>query len=211
MTIAEFPDDRNGHLVADGRILKCYSERTAMQEKGVIVLIFLMMATGATCYLMIGRIWILACSVTAGILYGAFFLKQSLRSRGLKGNSIGARFRLSPDVPGWAWGRQQRRDVLAEERRAHLEALRVKAHHLANTCHDIYGAQRYCLEIIGQTEKEDPLFMEACDLYMRTITDRPRCGQVSTPQGHLSPRPIRTRPVQAGAIVIPFPRATSRN
>jgi hypothetical protein len=95
------------------------------------------------------------------------------------------------------------------EREAHLESLRGKAHHLASACHDIYGAQRYCLEIIGQTEKDDPLFTEACDLYMRTITDPPRRGRDSMPPGLLSPRHSASRPFSAGADVIPFPRPAS--
>jgi hypothetical protein len=166
---------------------------------------------GVTGYLLFGRIGILAGPVIAGLCYGVHFLTQSLRASDVMWHPIGARFRLSADVLDWVWDRQQRRNAHALEREAHLESLRAKAHHLVSACHDIYGAQRYCLEIIGQTEKDDPLFTEACDLYMRTVTDPPWRGRASTSPGFLSPLHSASRPVSAGADVIPFPRSASRH
>jgi len=182
-----------------------------MNQKRIIVSISILFLAGATGYLLFGGIGFLAGPVIAGIFYGVYFLAQSLRASDMMWHPIGVRFRLSADVLDWVWDRQQRRDAQALERKTHLESLRVKAHHLATTCHDIYGAQRYCLEIIGQTEKDDPLFTEACDLYMRTITDSPRPGRDSLSQGLLSPLHSASRPVSAGADVIPFPRSASRN
>jgi len=182
-----------------------------MDQKRIIVLICMLFLTGMAGYLLFGRIGFLAGPVIAGIFYGVYFLAQSLRASDVMWHPIGVRFRLSADVLDWVWDRQQRRDAQALKRKTHLEFLRVKAHHLATTCHDIYGAQRYCLEIIGQTEKDDPLFTEACDLYMHTVIDPPRRGRDSTSPGLLSPRHIASRPVSAGADVIPFPRSASRN
>ena len=182
-----------------------------MNQKRILVSIGIFFLVGATGYLLLGRIGILAGPVIAGLCYGVHFLTQSLRASDVIWHPIGARFRLSADVLDWVWDRQQRSDAQAQERKAHLEFLRAKAHHLASACHDIYGAQRYCLEIIGQTEKDDPFFTEACDLYMRTITDRPRRGRDSASPGLLSLRHSTFRPVSAGADVIPFPRSASRN
>ena len=182
-----------------------------MNQKRIIVSIGILFLAGVTGDLLFGRIGILVGPVIAGLCYGGHFLMQSLRASDVMWHPIGARFRLSADVLDWVWDRQQRRNAQALERKTHLESLRAKAHHLASACHDIYGAQRYCLEIIGQTEKDDPLFTEACDLYMRTITDPLRRGRDSLPPGLLSPRHIGSRPALAGAIVIPFPRSASRN
>jgi hypothetical protein len=182
-----------------------------MNQKRIIVSIFMLFLAAVTGYLLFGRIGILAGAVIAGLCYGVHFLTQSLRASDVMWHPIGVRFRLSADVLDWVWDRQQRRDAQALERKTHLESLRAKAHHLASACHDIYGAQRYCLEIIGQTEKDDPLFTEACDLYMRTITDHQRHGRGSTSPGLLSPGHSASRPVPAGADVIPFPRSASRS
>jgi hypothetical protein len=190
---------------------KYVSERAIMNQKSIMVSICMLFLAGGTGYLLFGRIGFLAGPVIAGIFYGVHFLTQSLRASDVMWHPIGARFRLSADVLDWVWDRQQRRDAQALEREAHLESLKVKAHHLASACHDIYGAQRYCLEIIGQTEKDDPLFTEACDLYMRTITDQPRRRRDLTSPGLLIPRHNASRPVSAGADVIPFPRSASRN
>ena len=182
-----------------------------MNQKRMIVSIGILFLAGVTGDLLFGRIGILAGPVIAGLCYGGHFLMQSLRASDVMWHPIGARFRLSADVLDWVWDRQQRRNAQALERKTHLESLRAKAHHLASACHDIYGAQRYCLEIIGQTEKDDPLFTEACDLYMRTVTDPPRRGRDSLSQAFLSPLHSASRPVSAGADVIPFPRSASRN
>jgi hypothetical protein len=190
---------------------KYVSERTIMNQKSIIVSICMLFLAAVTGYSLFGGIGFLAGPVIAGIFYGVHFLMQSLRASDVMWHPIGVRFRLRADVLDWVWDRQQRRDAQALEREAHLESLRVKAHHLANACHDIYGAQRYCLEIIGQTEKDDPFFTEACDLYMRTITDHQRHGRGSTSPGLLSPRHSASRPVSARADVIPFPRSASRN
>ena len=182
-----------------------------MNQKRIIVSIGILFLAGVTGYLLFGRVGILTGLVIAGLCYGVHFLTQSLRASDVMWHPIGARFRLSADVLDWVWDRQQRRNAQALERKTHLESLRAKAHHLASACHDIYGAQRYCLEIIGQTEKDDPLFTEACDLYMRTVTDPPRRGRDFLSQGLLSPLHSTSRPVSAGADVIPFPRSASRN
>lgn len=212
MTIALCPETNRRHwsLINDG-VGKHVVERVIMNQKRIIVSICILFLAGATGYLLFGRIGFLAGPVIASIFYGVYFLTQSLRASDVMWRPIGVKFRSSADVLDWVWDRQHRRDAQALERQARLESLRVKAHHLASACHDIYGAQRYCLEIIGQTEKDDPLFTEACDLYMRTITDPPWRGRDSRSPSHLSPHHSASRPVPAGADVIPFPRSASRS
>jgi hypothetical protein len=95
--------------------------------------------------------------------------------------------------------------------RARLEALLRKAHLLAETFHDAYGARNCCLEIIRQTEKEDPLFMAAYALFVRTMAlppmDRPVPDVGRDSISHGIPMDIV---LPGDANVIPFPLSPSR-
>jgi hypothetical protein len=101
---------------------------------------------------------------------------------------------------------------LGRQQSARLEALLGKAHLLAETFHDAYGARNCCLEIIRQTDKEDPLFLAAFDLFMNTVAASPRCRPVLTDRSVSSLRPFDPKTVPpAGANVIPFPFSASRH
>jgi len=136
----------------------------------------------------------LAAGLLPGILIHADrYLKQ--RPGGLRtaGSSL---FRL---------GRKASKRAAARHS-ARLETLLAKAHLLAETFHDVYGARNCCLEIIRQTDKEDPLFIAAYDLFMRTVTMPPirppaRPGQdVPTP-----PRADSLIELRDKADIIAFP------
>lgn len=172
-----------------------------MQEKGSIA--FMLMLTG-----------LMGCQLFDAMRMGGGILTAGLFGVGrcLK-NFTGVRHaegKLDRKRIGIHRGRQ-RRAVQVSERRARLEALRTRAHFLAGTCQDTYGAQRCCLEIISQTEKDDPLFMEACDLYMRTVTSRSRRMPDSRHRIPSNPFLIEASSLPAAANVIPFPLAAERH
>lgn len=103
------------------------------------------------------------------------------------------------------------RPVAGGIQRTRLEALMRKAHLLADTFQDAYGARHYCLEIIRQTEREDPLFLAACELFMRTMTPPP--ADRSAPvlgREPVAPRRDAARPAPDEANVIPFPLSSPR-
>jgi len=184
-----------------------------MQEKGAIALMLIM--TGSVGYLLFDWIGIWGSLLTVGILSAGHYLKRFVCLRNGESNLGGKRIRIHAEfIDRIRFGRP-RRAAQAAERSDRLEALRAKAHLLADTCHDSYGAQRCCLEIISQTEKEDPLFIEACDLYMRTITSRPQ--RVPDPPRRIPLNPSNPRsigaqhPAHGTANVISFPLAANRN
>ena len=99
----------------------------------------------------------------------------------------------------------------ASRNNARLEALLARAHLLADTFHDAYGARNCCLDIIRQTDKEDPLFIAAYDLFMSTVTGRkdrtpPSANRYAANRHRIEP--------QTGsrdeARVISFPQDVSR-
>jgi len=102
----------------------------------------------------------LAAGLLSGILIPAgHYLKQRRGGLRPEGSSL---FRM---------GKASKR--AAARHSARLEALLAKAHLLVDTFQDVYGARNCCLEIIRQTDKEDPLFIAACDLFMRTVSTPP--------------------------------------
>ena len=179
-----------------------------MPIKGAIVLILLL--TCAVGYLLLGWIGILGGLLTVGILSAGHYLKPFVRFRQAEGNLDAKQTRICAEFIDRLHIGRRWRDAQALERNARMEALRAKAH-LLRTCQDTYGAQRCCLEIISQTEKEDPLFIEACDLYMSTISTGPRRMSDSLQRISSSPCYIGSRPVPAAANVIPFPLTADRN
>lgn len=180
-----------------------------MQAKEVIA--FMLILTGLVGYLLFDAIGIWGGVLTAGILSVGFFLKQPGRSRGKEGRFGDRRIRCCTEFMNRLGRGRSPRNAQASEQRARLEALRARAHLLADTCRDTYGAQRCCLEIISQTEKEDPLFIEACDLYMHTVIPRPRRMLDSRLPIPANASQVGARPVPAIANVIPFPLAAARN
>jgi len=76
---------------------------------------------------------------------------------------------------------RHRRCTPALRRRARLEGLLARAQLMMGQHRDVYGARNCCLEIIGQTEREDPLFQAAFDLYMRTVGGRSTRTVMQTP------------------------------
>jgi len=168
------------------------------------------MLTGLVGYLLFDSMGIWGGILTAGIFSAGLFLKQCVRSRHAEGRSGGKWMRIAYEFfDGIRTGR--RREAQAMAQRGRLEALRVKAHFLAHTCCDTYGAQSCCLEIISQTEKEDSLFMEACDLYVSTVAGRSRRLVDSRLLIPVIPPQFGTRPVPATPNVIPFPLKVDRN
>lgn len=171
-----------------------------MQGKGSIA--FMRMLTGLMGAQLFDAMRMGGGVLTAGLLGVGRCLKNFAGVRHAEGKLDRKRIRIH-------CGRQ-RRAVRVSERRARLEALRTRAHFLAGTCQDAYGAQRYCLEIISQTEKNDPLFMEACDLYMRTVTRKFRRMPDSLHRIPSNFFLIEARSLPAAANVIPFPLAAER-
>jgi hypothetical protein len=128
-----------------------------MPKKGVIG--FICILTGVIGYLAFG--WI---GVAVGPLTGLTFLADRyIEKRRSRSRTAG----LSLFRPG---RRGTKRST--SRNKARLEALLARAHLLADTFHDPYGARNCCLDIIRQTDKEDPLFIAAYDLFMRTATGR---------------------------------------
>lgn len=120
---------------------------------------FICILTGGIGYLAFGGVG-LAAGLLPGLLIPAGrYLKRRQSDRRAAGSSL---FRM---------GKASKR--AAARHSARLEALLAKAHLLADTFHDVYGARNCCLEIIRQTDKEDPLFIAAYDLFMRTVTTPP--------------------------------------
>jgi hypothetical protein len=180
-----------------------------MQEKGLLALM-LMMAGPVGC-LLFGWIGVWGGLLTAGVLYAGHYLKRFVCSRKRESNLGGKWIRIQAEFIDRIRIGRPRRAAQAAERNDRLEALRAKAHLLADICHDSYGAQRCCLEIISQTEKEDPLFLEACDLYMRTTTLRSRRVRDARPPIPANLTQIGARAVPAPANVILFPLEADRN
>lgn len=171
-----------------------------MPRKGAIA--FMFMVTGLTGYLLFDSMAMGGGFLTAGLLYMGLGLKHSAGVRQAEGKSGSKRIRIHH-------GRRTAAQIL--EKRARLEALRTRAHFLADTCRDTYGAQQCCLEIISQTEKEDPLFVAACDLYMRmATTPSPRVSNALPPIVS-NQRQIGLIQEPATANVIPFPLTFGRD
>lgn len=172
-----------------------------MQAKGTIAV--MLMLTGLMGYLLFDSMGIWGGALTAGLFFMGLCLKYFAGARHAEGKLGGQRIRIPHG--------RQRRAAQVSERRARLEALQTRAHLLAGTCQDTYGAQRCCLEIISQTEKEDPLFVEACDLYMRTVSTRRRPIRDSLPPIASNLCQIGVKPLPTTAQVIPFPLTDERH
>jgi hypothetical protein len=162
------------------------------------------MLTGLVGYLLYASMGIWGGILTAGLFSLVFLSYRHIVSCHRKGCPAMTWTRF-PAALGNGLRMGRWRDARLRERRARLEDLRIKAHQLACHCGDIYGAQSYCLELISQTEKDDPLFVEACDLYMRTVMNRSRQGHESGQQISSKTSQIRARPAPAAAHIIPFP------
>lgn len=92
-----------------------------------------------------------------------------------------------------------------------LEAILAKARRQAFELQDTYGAKNTCLEVIRRTGKDDPLFVKACDLYLRIAASRPPHARKQRKSEALSPPPPSDRQAPAaGPNVIPFPRSAGR-
>ena len=167
-----------------------------MLEKGVIG--FICILTGVIGYLAFGGIGLAVGLLTGLIITVDCYLRQRRRSSQAGGPP---RFRLWRGEPHRA----------ASRNKARLEALLAKAHLLADTFHDAYGARNCCLDIIRQTDKEDPLFIAAYELFMRTVTQRAGKPSPSTDQPVSSRHRIEThRNSRDEARVIRFPHRPSR-
>lgn len=92
--------------------------------------------------------------------------------------------------------------------RRQLETLLAKAQSLALGGRDRFGAQTCCLNIIQKTRKEDPLFRQASDLYLRTITTRsPRLPGERPGDRSWSDPPADRKTPPPPTKIIPFPRS----
>lgn len=172
-----------------------------MQDRGAIA--FILISAGLVGYLLFNSIGIWGAILTFGILSAGFFMKQGVRFAHAKGGLIGKWMRISYEF--FDGNHRGRREALAAEQKARLEALRIKAHLLARNCGDTYGARSCCLEIISQTAKEDPLFVEACDLYMDTVFSRSQQKRESRHRMPFNASQRAARPETATVNVIPFP------
>jgi hypothetical protein len=179
-----------------------------MRAKGAIA--FMLILTGLVGYLLFDAIGIGGGVLTAGILSAGFFLKQPRCSRIVEGRFGYKQIGCCAEFMNRLGRRRSPCATRASAQRARLEALRAKAYFLVGNCHDTYGAQQCCLEIISQTEKEDPLFIEACDLYMRMANAHPCPMHAARPPLPANPLQIGARPVPAATKVIPFPRSDDR-
>ena len=167
-----------------------------MPEKGAIgVMGVLAVAAG---FGMFGWIGVLGGLLAVGLLAAGRLLKHK---------------RCDRRTAGRAWGGQGggRHRFAGGIQRTRLEALLKKAHLLADTFQDAYGARNCCLEIIRQTEKEDPLFLAAHALFMRTMALPPLDHPAFVADRESIPHGIELDAVlPAAANVIPFPLSTSR-
>ena len=169
------------------------TERIVMQANGVIGLICVL--TGVVGYLAFGPNG-LSIGLLTGLLAaaGCYLLRRRCGS-------------TAADSPR----SRKKRNRSASRHTARLESLLAKAHLLADTFHDVYGARNYCLEIIRQTDKEDPLFIAAYDLFMRTISGRTDRLTTSTDRHAVGEIRIKHQAdSQDEADVIRFPRSNSR-
>ena len=167
-----------------------------MLEKRVIGLICIL--AGVIGYLVFGGIGLAVGPLAGLIIVVDCYLRERQHC---SGSASPPRFRL--------WRREPQR--AASRNRARLEALLAKAHRLVDTFHDAYGARNCCMDIIRQTDKEDPLFIAAYELFMSTVTRRTDKPAPSTDRS-VSGRP-RLEPQtdhRADAQVISFPRRVSR-
>ena len=167
-----------------------------MLEKGTIGLICIL--AGVIGYLVFGGIGLAVGPLTGLIFVADCNLKKQEHCSRFAGRP---RFRL--------WRREPHR--AANRNRARLEALLAKAHRLTDTFHDAYGARSCCLDIIRQTDKEDPLFIAAYELFMNTVTGRtdkpsPSNDQAVSNRHRLEPQ----ADLRADAQVISFPQRVSR-
>ena len=167
-----------------------------MLQKGVIGLICIL--AGVIGYLVFGGIGLAVGPLTGLVTVADCYLRKRQHCSRSAGP---ARFRL--------WRREPHR--AARRNRARLEALLAKAHRLADTFHDAYGARNCCLDIIRQTDKEDPLFIAAYELFMSTVTRRADKPAPSTDQPVSNRRRIGPQTDHRNdAQVIRFPHHVSR-
>ena len=167
-----------------------------MQQNRALLLLFLL--TGIAGYPVFGWMGAMGVFLAMGLLVVGRYRK--LRRNG------GA----PEDAPVHPDGRH-RRCAPALRRRARLEGLLAKAQLMIGEHRDVYGARNCCLEIIGQTEREDPLFQAAFDLYMHTVGGRSTRAAMQTPcdakrlpeGGDRNASPLEDN-------VIPFPLADTR-
>jgi hypothetical protein len=163
----------------------------------------MLMLTGLAGYLLLDSMGIGGGFLMAGLLYMGLGRKHFAGVCQAECQSGSKRIRINRGRP--------RRTAKILEKRVCLEALRTRAHLLAGACRDTYGTQQCCLAIISQTEKEDPLFLEACDLYMRTLsTPSPRLSDPRTPSDSTQCQ-VGQKQVPVTANVIPFPLTAERN
>lgn len=174
-----------------------------MRIKGAIAFMC-MLATGLIGYFLFNSMGIWGGILTASILGLVSLSYHQIVSCQMKGCPGGTWVQL-PAVFRKGLRMRRWRDARARDKRARLEDLRIKAHFLARHCGDNYGAQSCCLELISRTEKDDPLFVEACDLYMSTVMNRSWQGHESGHRISSSTSQLRAMPAPATAHVIPFP------
>lgn len=122
-------------------------------------LLLLILLTGIAGYPVFGWMGVMGVFLAMGLLAAGRYRKLR-RNGGAPENAP-----VHPD------GRH-RRCAPALRRRARLEGLLARAQLMIGKHRDVYGARNCCLEIIGQTEREDPLFQAAFDLYMHTVGGR---------------------------------------
>jgi|GEM_PF-3116606 len=162
--------------------------------------VFMLLLAGSTGYLLIDGIGIWWGLVTLGSVGALVALHRHLQrvpaDRPVDANVHDPASRLP-----WRQGAA----VQDSQRNRHLESLLSKARFLATTCQDSYGARTYCMDIIRQTRPEDPLFVQAFDLYMHTVTTLRRRPPRAMPPG------LDVPSAEMGDNVIPFPLNACRN
>jgi len=167
-----------------------------MQDNAAMGVICVM--TGVIGYMVFG--WI---GVAGGFLMAAFLaIARFLNHR--------APFSPQAGRPPFSWEHWGKKRP-ASKHNAHLEALLAKAHLLADTFHDAYGARNCCLNIIRQTEKEDPLFIAAYDLFMRTVAPPVRSSALPEQDAASGSRVDLDPESREDADVIIFPTPVSRH
>ncbi len=164
------------------------------------VRLFMLLLAGSTGYLLIGGVgnwWGLVAVGWVGALVALYgHLRRVPADRPMDANVHDLASRLP-----WRQGAA----VQDAQRNRRLERLLSKARFLATTCRDSYGARTYCMEIIRLTRQEDPLFVQAFDLYMHTVTTPRRRPPRTMPSGLDVSSPVMRD------NVIPFPLNACRN